>query len=53
MYPRTAAFPAGLERFFGDRLTQPGRRFADWAAQLAPDLDVRELRPGEATTIEP
>jgi L-ascorbate metabolism protein UlaG (beta-lactamase superfamily) len=45
-------YPPGLDRVLGDRLTRPARRFAEWAAELAPDLDVRILQPGEATTIE-
>jgi L-ascorbate metabolism protein UlaG (beta-lactamase superfamily) len=45
-------YPPRLERFFGDRLTQPARKFADWATQVAPGLDVRILQPGEATRID-
>ena len=45
-------YPPGLHRVFGDRLTRPASRFAAWAAVVAPDLDVRVLQPGEATTIE-
>ncbi|HEX2753833.1 MAG TPA: MBL fold metallo-hydrolase [Candidatus Limnocylindrales bacterium] len=45
-------YPPRLERFFGSRLTEPASRFVAWAGRLAPDLDVRALQPGEATTIE-
>lgn len=44
-------YPAGLERRYGAPLTEPATRFAAWAARIAPDLDVRVLRPGEATRI--
>ena len=44
-------YPAGLERRYGAPLTEPATRFATWAARIAPELDVRVLRPGEATTI--
>ena len=44
-------YPAGLERHHGAPLTEPATRFARWAARLAPELDVRTLLPGEATTI--
>jgi L-ascorbate metabolism protein UlaG (beta-lactamase superfamily) len=45
-------YPPRLERFLGDRLTEPANRFVEWAARLAPGLDVRVLQPGEATTVE-
>jgi hypothetical protein len=32
-------------------LTEPGERFAAHAERLAPQADVRVLRPGESTTI--
>jgi hypothetical protein len=32
-------------------LAEPGDRFATHAARLAPDVDVRVLRPGESTVI--
>jgi hypothetical protein len=32
-------------------LAEPGERFAAHARRLAPDVDVRVLRPGEATSI--
>jgi L-ascorbate metabolism protein UlaG (beta-lactamase superfamily) len=44
-------YPAGIHRFFGDRLTQPGVRFAAWSRLLAPDLTVHALHPGESATI--
>jgi L-ascorbate metabolism protein UlaG (beta-lactamase superfamily) len=45
-------YPPRFERLFGARLTEPADRFAAWAARLAPDVEVRILRPGEATTID-
>jgi L-ascorbate metabolism protein UlaG (beta-lactamase superfamily) len=45
-------YPAHLERIFDDRLTRPASRFEAWARELMPQLDVRALEPGEATTIE-
>ncbi|MEO5939648.1 MAG: MBL fold metallo-hydrolase, partial [Candidatus Limnocylindrales bacterium] len=44
-------FPPGLERLVGARLTEPANRFAGWAADIAPGLDVRILQPGDATRI--
>ena len=45
-------YPAGLHRVAGARLTEPARRFASWAKRLAPDLEVRVLEPGAATSVE-
>ena len=45
-------YPPTLDRVLRSRLLEPADRFADWAARTAPGLDVRVLRPGEATTIE-
>jgi L-ascorbate metabolism protein UlaG (beta-lactamase superfamily) len=45
-------YPPRVERVLGGRLTEPANRFVAWAARLAPELDVRALAPGEATTIE-
>jgi L-ascorbate metabolism protein UlaG (beta-lactamase superfamily) len=45
-------YPRGLERIAGSRLTEPARRFASWAERLAPDVDVRVVEPGGATSIE-
>lgn len=45
-------YPPGLERLVGRRLTEPGAEFADWTARLGRGVDVRVLRPGEATTID-
>jgi L-ascorbate metabolism protein UlaG (beta-lactamase superfamily) len=44
-------FPVGVHRILGDHLTRPADRFSAWSRLIAPDLDVRALRPGEATTI--
>jgi L-ascorbate metabolism protein UlaG (beta-lactamase superfamily) len=44
-------YPLGL-RFRRDRtLADPPREFARFAAELAPDVDVRVLVPGEALTL--
>ena len=45
-------YPPYLDRVAGDRLTKPAERFAEWAARLTPALDVRVLRPGEATRVD-
>lgn len=44
-------YPAGLEARHGSPLTEPANRFARWAGRIAPELDVRVLRPGEATRL--
>lgn len=44
-------YPPALARVAGHRLTEPGRDFAAWAARLAPDVEVRVLRPGESATF--
>jgi L-ascorbate metabolism protein UlaG (beta-lactamase superfamily) len=44
-------FPLGLARFAGDRLTAPPREFARQAAELAPQVEVRVLAPGETTSL--
>ncbi len=44
-------YPPGLHRVAGGRLREPATRFAAWARQIAPDVDVRTLSPGDATTI--
>ena len=44
-------YPPRVERVLGGRLTEPANRFVAWAARLAPELDVRDLAPGEATRI--
>ncbi len=45
-------YPRQLHRFWKRALREPGDRFAAHARSIAPDVDVRVLRPGEATTIE-
>ena len=45
-------YPPRFERWFGDRLTQPAVRFAEWIDRLAPGTDVRALEVGGATRIE-
>jgi L-ascorbate metabolism protein UlaG (beta-lactamase superfamily) len=45
-------YPLGL-RFRRDRvLADPPREFARFAAELAPDVDVRVLAPGEALSLD-
>jgi L-ascorbate metabolism protein UlaG (beta-lactamase superfamily) len=45
-------YPRHLHRIWRRPLLEPGDRFAAEARRLAPDVDVRVLRPGEATTFE-
>ena len=45
-------YPRRLHRIWDAPLLEPGDRFALHATALAPAVDVRVLRPGEATTIE-
>jgi len=42
-------YPRG--RNMGDRLTAPPREFADRVAELAPDVNVRVLEPGESLEL--
>jgi L-ascorbate metabolism protein UlaG (beta-lactamase superfamily) len=44
-------YPVGLHRVWRRPLDEPGPRFAALARELAPDVEVRILRPGEATTF--
>jgi L-ascorbate metabolism protein UlaG (beta-lactamase superfamily) len=44
-------YPRQLHRVWSGPLMEPGDRFAAHAARLAPDVDVRVLRPGERTSI--
>ena len=44
-------YPPGLERVAGGRLREPAARFEAWARRVAPDVEVRTLAPGDATTI--
>jgi L-ascorbate metabolism protein UlaG (beta-lactamase superfamily) len=44
-------YPRHLHRVWRRPLRDPADRFAAHAAALAPDVDVRILRPGESTTI--
>jgi hypothetical protein len=43
-------YPRG--RDMGDRLMAPPREFADRAAELAPEVIVRVLEPGESLELE-
>jgi len=44
-------YPRRLHRIWRAPLLEPGDRFAAHVADLAPHVDVRVLRPGEATSI--
>lgn len=46
-------YPRRLHRVWPGPLAEPGDRFATHAATVAPGVDVRVLRPGEATRIDP
>ena len=43
--------PMGFARRFRARLGDPPRQFAEHAARLAPEVDVRILEPGQQTTF--
>lgn len=45
-------YPRRLHHVLRSPLSEPGDRFARHAADVAPDADVRVLRPGEATTFD-
>ena len=45
-------YPRHLHRVWRSPLHGPGDRFAAFARDLAPDVDVRVLRPGESTTFD-
>jgi L-ascorbate metabolism protein UlaG (beta-lactamase superfamily) len=44
-------YPLGLRRLRADRLTRPPREFASRAAQLAPEVGVRILEPGQTMEL--
>jgi L-ascorbate metabolism protein UlaG (beta-lactamase superfamily) len=44
-------FPIGLARLRGSLLRRPPREFAERVAKLAPEVEVRVLRPGESTSL--
>jgi L-ascorbate metabolism protein UlaG (beta-lactamase superfamily) len=44
-------FPLGLARIAPRHLKTPPRDFAGWCASLAPQVEVRILVPGEATSL--
>jgi L-ascorbate metabolism protein UlaG (beta-lactamase superfamily) len=46
-------FPVGLERIRGAALVEPPREFARRAHDLAPDVEVRVLEPGQSLSLEP
>ena len=45
-------YPTRLHHVWRRPLTEPGDRFAAYAQDLAPDVDVRVVRPGAWTTID-
>jgi len=44
-------YPAGLDRLTRQRLLEPGPEFARQVARVAPETEVRVLRPGETTVV--
>jgi L-ascorbate metabolism protein UlaG (beta-lactamase superfamily) len=46
-------FPVGLARVRGAALVEPPRAFARHAGELAPDVEVRVLEPGQALELDP
>jgi L-ascorbate metabolism protein UlaG (beta-lactamase superfamily) len=44
-------FPVGLEALRGSALVEPPRVFARHVAELAPEVDVRVLAPGDALSL--
>jgi L-ascorbate metabolism protein UlaG (beta-lactamase superfamily) len=46
-------FPAGLARLRGAALVEPPRAFARLAGELAPDVEVHVLAPGQTLGLEP
>ena len=44
-------FPIGLKRVRPDRLTEPPHEFGRYVGELAPDVEVRVLEPGESTNL--
>lgn len=44
-------FPMGLKRVRPDRLTEPPHEFARYTGELAPDVEVRVLEPGDSTAL--
>lgn len=44
--------PIGLAHNYRARLTDPPRLFAEHAARLAPDAEVRILTPGQSTAVD-
>jgi L-ascorbate metabolism protein UlaG (beta-lactamase superfamily) len=46
-------YPRRLHRVWSRPLTEPGGRFAAMVRELAPQVDVRVLQPGEATSWRP
>lgn len=46
-------YPRRLHHIWRTPLVEPGERFARHAQRLAPDVDVRVLRPGATTVVDP
>lgn len=44
-------FPAGLARLRGSALVEPPRAFARYAGELAPEVEVRVLAPGQTLPL--
>jgi L-ascorbate metabolism protein UlaG (beta-lactamase superfamily) len=45
-------YPTRLHHLWRSPLVEPGDRFAQHAAAIAPDVDIRVLRPGESTSVD-
>ncbi len=46
-----AFYPAGLGMFKTDYLHAPPMRFAEHAAEMAPDVKVRIVQPGQSLSL--
>jgi L-ascorbate metabolism protein UlaG (beta-lactamase superfamily) len=44
-------FPMGMKRIRPDRLTAPPHEFARYVGELAPEVEVRVLEPGDSTDL--
>jgi L-ascorbate metabolism protein UlaG (beta-lactamase superfamily) len=60
LHPRIAVpihwgvlYPLGVGWLKPRYLTEPARRFSELASELAPEVDVRVLAPGESLVVAP
>jgi L-ascorbate metabolism protein UlaG (beta-lactamase superfamily) len=49
--PWGTLYPRRLHRLWRSPLAEPGDRFARYAAEVASEVDVRVLRPGQSTVV--